>query len=101
MIIESIVLIIFVCSFGGIILILVRKLPELNGLPQTGNIGIRDHHIVLNIERKIKDILVLIEKQIFLHKFLSWVKVMTLRVETKIDKRLHKIRKKAQEKGKK
>ena len=96
MIIESIVLAIFICSVGGILLILIRKMPALNSLPQNGNTGIREHHFVLNIENKIKDFFILIEKQIFLHKFLSWVKVMTLRIETKVDHLLHNIRKKAQ-----
>lgn len=98
MIIESIILAIFVCSLGGVILILVRKLPELNSLPQIGSAGIREHHIILNIEAKIKGFLSLIEKQIFLHKLLSWVKVMTLKIETKVDKLLHKIRNKNQQK---
>jgi hypothetical protein len=95
--IELIFLIILVCSFGGVLVILARKIPVLNSLQQTGNAGIRDHHIILNIENKIKGILVSFEKQIFLHKFLSWVKVMTLKIEAKVDHLLHKIRKKAQQ----
>ena len=39
----------------------------------------------------------LTEKQIFMHKFLSWTKVMTLKIETRIDALLQKIRKKAQQ----
>ena len=97
MIIESIISAILVCSFGGILLILVRKFPILNSLPQNGTAGIRDHHVVLKIETRIKDVLVIFKKQIFLHKFLSWVKVMTLKIETKIDSSLHKIRKNAQQ----
>ena len=97
MLIESIVLIILVCSFGGILLIFVRKIPVLNSLPQNGNAGIRNHHFILNAENKIKGFFVYFEKQIFLHKFLSWVKVMTMKIETRIDVVLHKIRKKAQQ----
>ena len=97
MIIELIALIIFVCSLGGILLILARKIPVLTSLPQNGSMGVRDHRLVLNLENKIKEIFILFEKQIFLHKFLSWVKVMTLRVETKVDQLLHGIRKKAQQ----
>lgn len=96
MLIESIVLAIFVCSFGGILLILIRKMPVLVKLPQNGKIGIRDHHVILNIENRIKEVFVSFKKQIFLHKFLSWVKVMTLKVEIKTDHLLHGIRKKAQ-----
>ena len=97
MIIESIVLIIFVLSFGGILLILARKIPTLNSLPQNGSTGIKEHKIVLNVENKIKEVSVLFEKQIFLHKFFSWVKVMTLKIETRVDIVLRNIRKKAQQ----
>ncbi len=96
MLIESIVLAIFVVSLGGVLLILIRKMPVLVELPQNGKTSIRNHHIILNIENRIKKIFVLFEKQIFWHRFLSWVKVMTMKVETKIDHLLHKIRKKAQ-----
>jgi len=94
MIAESIALAIFICSLGGALLILSRKLPILHSLPHNGGSGIRNNHVVLQIENKIKSILVSFEKQIFLHKFLSWVKVMTLKVETRIDHLLHKIRQK-------
>lgn len=97
MIIESIFLAIFVFSLGGIILILARKLPLLNSLPQNGSADIRKHHIILNIEKRVRDVFVIFEKQILLHKFLSWTKVMVLKIETQIDVLLHKIRRKAQE----
>lgn len=97
MIIESIILIIFVVSFGGATLILVRKIPALNSLSQNGSTGIKNHQIILDIENKIKEILLSFEKQIFWHKFLSLVKCMTLKIETRIDVLLHKIRKKAQQ----
>lgn len=98
MIAETIFLIIFVCSLGGVLLILARKLPVLNSLSQNGSANAEKHPIVLATENKIKAVSVFFEKQIFLHKFLSWVKVLTLKVETYIDKHLHNIRKKAQEK---
>ena len=97
MLIESIILIIFVISLGGILFILARKLPVLNALPQNGSTGIREHHIIINIENKIKNVFVYFEKQIYMHKFLSWVKVITLKIETRIDALLQKIRKKAQQ----
>ena len=99
--VELIFSIIFVLSFGGVLFILARKIPVLTSLPQNGTTGIRKHRIILNTENKIKEVAVLFEKQIFLHKFLSWVKVMTLKIETRIDHSLHKIRKKAQQAGKK
>jgi len=97
MIAESIVLIIFVCSLGGVLLILFRKIPTLNSLPQNGDSGVRCHRFILSAENKIKSVSVFFEKQIFLHKFLSWVKCMTLKVETRIDVLLQKIRRKAQQ----
>lgn len=101
MILNSIVLVIFICSFGGILFILARKIPALNSLPQHGTTGIRKHKLVLRIENRIKEVSVFFEKQIFLHKFLSFVKVMILRIETRIDILLHKIRKRNQQKKEK
>jgi len=97
MIIELIFLIIFILSFGGIVFIIVRKLPALNSLPQTGTTGIRKHQYILDIENKFKEILISFEKQILFHKLLSWIKVVTLKIETKVDIMLHRIRKKAQQ----
>ncbi|MCX6718391.1 MAG: hypothetical protein NTY81_02200 [Candidatus Staskawiczbacteria bacterium] len=94
MIIELIFLIIFIFSLVGVLVILVRKVPVLTSLPQTGTHGIRKHHIILDLENRFKEIVISFEKQIILHKLLSWVKVMTLRIETKVDHHLHKIRQK-------
>jgi hypothetical protein len=91
---ESIILIIFVVSLGGVIFILARKMPVLHTLPQNGNTGFKKHHIILDIEKRIKEFFIYFEKQIYLHKFLSWVKVMTLKIETKVDHLLHSIRQK-------
>ncbi|MFA5947739.1 MAG: hypothetical protein WC806_02095 [Candidatus Gracilibacteria bacterium] len=99
--IESIILIIFLLSLGGVLLILARKMPVLNSLPQNGTTGIKKHHIIADLEIKIKDILIYFEKQIFLHKLLSWVKVIALKIETRTDALLHKIRKNAQQIDKK
>ena len=97
MIIGSIILSIFILSLGGALFILARKVPVLNSLPQNGTTGIKKHHYILEAENKIKDIFVFFEKQIFLHKILSWVKVMTLKIEIRVDHLLHKIRKNAQQ----
>jgi len=94
--IELILFIIFIASLAGILFILARKIPVLITLPQNGHHGIKKHQIILEVENKVKDFLLAIEKQIFLHKLLSFVKVMTLRLETKVDNLLHSIRKKAQ-----
>jgi hypothetical protein len=94
--IELIILIIFVLSAGGVLFILVRKMPTLHSLPHNGTTGIKKHKIISNVEAKIKEVLVYFEKQIFLHKLLSWVKIMTLKIETRVDKLLHRIRRNAQ-----
>lgn len=96
MIIEYIILTLFIFSFAVVAFILARKIPVLNNLPYNGTTGIRKHHYILDLEHKVKDFFVFFEKQIFLHKFLSFVKVMTLKIETKVDHSLRSIRTKAQ-----
>ena len=66
--VELIISIIFILSFAGALFIIVRKLPVLNSLPQNGTTDIRKHHIILDIENKIKEITIFFEKQIFFHR---------------------------------
>lgn len=94
MLIDSIVLAILVCSIGGALIILVRKIPVLIALPHHGTTGLRKHRLVIDYQEKVKNILEAFEKQVFLHKLLSWVKIMTLRIEVKVDHLLHDIRRK-------
>lgn len=94
MAIELIILTIFFCSLVGALLILASKIQVLNSLPQNGTTGIRKHQIILDFETKVKEVFIFFEKQIFLHKLLSWVKVITLRIETLVDRLLHNIRQK-------
>jgi len=94
--IQLIVLIIFVLSLGGILFILARKMPILVELPQNGSTGFKKHRVILDAEKKIKEVSVFFEKQILLHKLLSWIKCLTIKTEVKIDHLLHSIRKKAQ-----
>ncbi len=95
---QLIAFIIFAVSLLGIAFILLKKIPALAALPQNGHHGIKKNEFVLNIEKKIKDFhFKFFHKQVFLHKILSFIKVWVLRIETKIDVRLHGIRKKAQE----
>jgi len=93
MLIESIILAIFILSLGVVLLILIRKIPVLSSLSQTGSAGIREHHVVLNIQNRMSKVAVFFEKQILFHKFLSFVKVTTMKIETKVDNLLHNIRK--------
>ena len=97
MIIELIILAVFVASLAGVLYILFRKLPALMTLPQNGSTGIKKHDVILNIENRIKSFFLAVEKQVYLHKILSWTKCLTLKIETKVDHLLHNIRKKAQE----
>ena len=97
MIVEYIILALFVFSFGGAVFILARKIPVLNNLPQNGTTGLRKHYYILEVEQRIKNVFNFFEKQIYLHKILSWVKIITLKTEVKVDNLLHSIRKKAQQ----
>ncbi len=98
---ELIVFIIFIASLLGITFILLRKIPVLVSLPKNGNTGLADHHLVQNFMHRVGEVLIAFEKQIYLHKALSFLKVMTLKLEVKIDHLLHGVRKKAQEVEKK
>jgi hypothetical protein len=95
--IDFIIFIIFLISLAGVLFILARKVPVLITLPQNGTTGIKKHRVILEVENKIKDFFIAFEKQVYLHKILSWVKIMTLKVETFVDGHLYKIRKKAQQ----
>ena len=88
--IELIIFVIFILSFAGLLFIFWRKMAVVNSLPSNGTTGIRKHRIILNIENRIKNVFVFFEKQIFWHKFLSWIKVMTLKIETRVDHLLQK-----------
>jgi len=91
---TSIVSIIFVISFGGVLYIIARKIPQLVMLPKNGTVSLKDNKFIKVAHNKIKKVSVFFEKKIYLHKFLSWIKVMTLRLEASIDKHLYKIRQK-------
>jgi len=77
-------------------------MPELVLLPENGHHGFKKHELIVKLEKKIKDThFRLFEKQMLLHRLLSWTKVFALRIETKVDHLLHGIRKKSQELDKK
>jgi len=97
MLVESIILAIFLCSLGGIVVILARKLPALNTLPQNGSTGFKKNQIVLEVEGRIKNFYSFFARGIILHKVLSWSKCQIIKAETWIDEVLHGLRKKAKE----
>jgi hypothetical protein len=94
---QLIVAIILLISLIGLVVIIIRKLPVLVVLPQIGSASVKDFKFVEIIRDLVKSKMVIFEKKIFVQKFLSWVKVMTLKIETKVDKMLHGIRKKSQQ----
>lgn len=94
---QLIATIIFLGSILSIVFILYRKVPVLIELPKNGSHGLPKIKLISKLEDKTKNVYSLFSKQIILHKFLSWVKVMTMKVELKIDHLLHGIRKKAQQ----
>ena len=96
--VQLIAFIIFLVSALGIVFILSKKVPALIELPQNGHHRFKKPEVIAKIEKTIKEHhFHLFEKQMLLHKFLSWVKVVTLKAEIKIDNLLHGIRKKAQQ----
>ena len=97
---EVVVSIIFVISLGGLLFMLARKIPILVTLSKNGGGKGAKHRYILSIEGKIKKVSIFFEKQIFLHRFLLWIKIMVVKIEVKIDSLLHKIRKKAQQRDK-
>jgi len=95
--IEFIVLIIFLLSVVGILIIIFRKLPVLITLPKNGRPGLKKSKIIQATENKIKNFSPFFTDGKFLHKFFSCLKCQILRIEYWIDSVLHGIRKKAKE----
>ena len=96
--IQLIAFVIFITSLAAISLILYLKIPALLQLPQNGHHGFKKPDFIVKITRIIREkYFHFFEKQMLLHKLLSWVKVTVLKLERKIDGLLHGIRKKAQE----
>lgn len=99
---QLIVFIVFVSSLLGMLFILFRKIPALVQLPRDQQKNFKDLEGVKSIKGKIGDAYTdFFEKQVILHKLLSKLKVMVLKIERKIDTSLHGIRKKTQEVEKK
>ena len=96
--VQLITFIIFLISASVVAVILYRKIPVLIELPQNGHHGIKKPELVMNVEKKVKDFhFHFFKKQILLQKILSFMKVLVLKIENKIDVLLHGVRKKTQE----
>lgn len=96
--IQLIAFIIFIISVLGISFIIRKKIPLLVLLPKNGHHGLKKPAAIANIEKVIRaHHFHFFEKQMLLHKLLSTVRVLTLKVERRIGDLLQGIRKKAQE----
>ena len=93
---ELTAIIVFALSLGAVLVILLRKIPVLVVLPQNGSTGLKKHSLILDAEQKFQTWFVSFRKMVWLHKMLSWAKVMILKTEVRVDHLLHGIRKKAQ-----
>ncbi len=95
---QLIAFIIFLGSVLSIAFILFKKAPVLAGLPKNGHHGFKKPELVDKIHKKTKAWhFHFFEKQMLLHKLLSWTKIVTLKMERWLDHLLSGIRKKAQE----
>lgn len=91
-----IITIIFVISLGGVVFFVVRKLPIL-AIYSPGRVDKGDKHgVIAFIENKIEAVSTFFKKMIFLHRILLWIKIMVVKIETKLDYLLHKVRRRAQ-----
>jgi len=96
--VQLILFIIFLASTLGTVFILYKKIPVLTALPQNGHHGFKKPEFFSNIEKKIrKHHFHFFKKKMLLHKFLSKIRILVLKLERKISELLHGIRKNAQE----
>lgn len=95
---QLIAFIIFIISVLAISFIVRKKIPLLVLLPKNGHHGFKKPAAIASLEEKIRArYFHFFEKQMLLHKLLSIVRVLTLKVERKIGDLLQGIRQKAQE----
>jgi|GEM_PF-1239326 len=98
MIIELVSLGVFFVSAVVLLVMLYKKVPVLVQLPQNGSHGFEKSPWMVAVEKQLKEFhFNFFEKQVYLHKLLSRIKIMVLKIESKIDELLHGIRKKAQQ----
>ncbi|OGZ18604.1 MAG: hypothetical protein A2175_02525 [Candidatus Nealsonbacteria bacterium RBG_13_42_11] len=88
-----IALILLICSLTGLGIIIRRKIPVLLELPETAPVQF-DFKIILS---KIKSLSVFedFSAEMFLHKILSKIRVLTLKFENKTSNWLQRLRQKS------
>jgi hypothetical protein len=90
--IELIATIIFLVSLCGIAVILYRKVPVLAQLSNAKGRGTK-RNFISETESIISDFYSVFLKQKLLHKSLSWLRIIALRTEAKLDSLLRNLRK--------
>jgi len=95
---ELIALIVLICSFLGILLILIQKIPILVTLPERK----QKNSIFFGVKEKAKEIRPFksFSFEIFLQKFLLRIKILTLKTENKTSKWLQKLRERSKKNDK-
>ena len=93
--IQLIAFVIFIISFLGVSFMLYRKMPALNTLPQQGKAGFKKYNVVVNLENKAREIVEYFDHIAFIHKIVSLIKILVLKIEVKVDALLHSLRKEA------
>ena len=67
----------------------------ISNLSKNGKTGFKKYQFIINIENKAKEVLEYFDHISFIHKIVSLIKILVLRMEVKIDNLLHNIRKEA------
>lgn len=98
---DLIALIVLVLSFSGLAILVSRKVPELKAMPEPEVVFLKKE-----LRKKIKDKTkeVLKERsnslESFLHKLLSKVRILSLKVDKKVSDWIVRLRRRSVERGK-
>ena len=92
---------IFISSFLGILYILFKKIPDLTALPERAlnKVSLKEIFSAGFEKIHIKDFPAKLSFDIFLHKILSRVRIIILRLENKINKWITTLRERTQQKN--
>jgi uncharacterized membrane protein len=94
--VELIAAAILTISVGGMILILCRKMPQLSELPEALPVHFDWKGIALRIKNRtpLKEF----SPEMFLHRMLSRIRILTLKTDHKTSGWLHSLRERAKKK---